>query len=282
MFEFVYVKPKSLAEASAFIAGNPDAKLLAGGMTLIPTLKQRLAQPSHLVDIGDLSELRGVEARDGSLRVGAATRHYDIATSEVVKQALPALAALAHVIGDPQVRNRGTLGGSIANNDPAADYPAAVLALGATVVTTKREIPADEFFQGMFTTALEEGEIVTRLIFPIPKRAAYEKFAHPASGYAMAGVFIAETSSGVRVAVTGAGPGVFRWTEAEAALVRPLAVEALEGLALNADDMNEDFHATRAYRANLAQVMAKRALQKLLSARHPPDLIQSPNPERSL
>ena len=265
MFEFVYVKPKSVAEASSFIAGQSDAKLLAGGMTLIPTLKQRLAQPTHLVDIGGLPELAGIEVRDGKLAIGAATRHYDVATSEVVKQALPALAALAGVIGDPQVRNRGTLGGSIANNDPAADYPAAVLALGATVVTTKREIPADEFFQGMFTTALEEGEIVTRIIFPIPKRAAYEKFAHPASGYAMAGVFIAETKNGVRVAVTGAGPGVFRWSEAETALGKNMAVAALDGLTLKADDMNEDFHATREYRANLGKVMAKRALQKLLS-----------------
>ncbi len=265
MFAFNYVKAKSLSDASAFIAAHPDAKLLAGGMTLIPTLKQRLAQPTHLVDIGGLPELEGIEARDGALVIGAATRHHDIASSGLVKRLLPALASLAEVIGDPQVRNRGTLGGSVANNDPAADYPAAVLGLGATIVTTRREIPADEYFQGMFTTALEDGEIIVRLIMPVPQRAAYEKFAHPASGYAMAGAFIAETATGIRVAVTGAGPGVFRWTAAEQALERNMSAAALAPLALDAADMNEDMHATREYRANLAKVMTKRALLKLLA-----------------
>jgi carbon-monoxide dehydrogenase medium subunit len=182
-----------------------------------------------------------------------------------VKKAVPALAALAYQIGDPQVRNRGTLGGSVANNDPAADYPAALLALDATVITNKREIAAAKFFQGMFATALEEGEIVVRVRFNIPKRAAYEKFPHPASGYAMAGVFVAEGAAGLRVAVTGAASGVFRWTEAEQALTKKLDADALENLPLDTADMNEDIHATREYRANLARVMAKRALKKMLA-----------------
>ena len=265
MFQFNYVKAKSLGEAQALLASHPDAKLLSGGMTLIPTLKQRLAQPSHLIDIGGLGELRGIEVKGARLEIGAATRHYEVATSAVVKKSLPALAALANEIGDPQVRNRGTIGGSIANNDPAADYPAAVLALDATIATTKREIAADEFFQGMFATALEEGEIVVRVKFNIPKRAAYQKFAHPASGYAMTGVFVAESASGVRVAVTGAASGVFRWAEAEQALVKKMDPAVLEGLKLATDDMNEDIHATREYRANLVRVMTKRAVQKLLT-----------------
>ena len=265
MFEFNYVKAKSLTEAQALIAAHPEAKLLSGGMTLIPTLKQRLAQPSHLVDIGGLAELRGIEVKGTQLVIGAATPHYEVASSPVVGKALPALAALANQIGDPQVRNRGTLGGSVANNDPAADYPAAVLALDATVVTNKREIAAGDFFQGMFATALEDGEIVVGVRFNIPKRAAYEKFPHPASGYAMAGVFVAEGAAGLRVAVTGAASGVFRWVEAEQALTKKLSADALEGLPLDEANMNEDIHATREYRANLARVMAKRALKKMLA-----------------
>jgi aerobic carbon-monoxide dehydrogenase medium subunit len=266
MFEFNYVKAKSLTEAQAFIAAHPEAKLLSGGMTLIPTLKQRLAQPSHLVDIAGLPELRGIEVKGGQLEIGAATQHFEVASSPVVKKAIPALAALANQIGDPQVRNRGTIGGSVANNDPAADYPAAVLALDATIVTNKREIAAAEFFQGMFATALAEGEIVVRVRFNIPKRAAYEKFPHPASGYAMAGVFVAEGAAGMRVAVTGAASGVFRWAEAEQALAKKLSADALEGLPLDETNMNEDIHATREYRANLARVMAKRAIKQMLAA----------------
>ncbi len=264
MFEFGYVKAQSMAAAAAFIAANPEAKLLAGGMTLIPTLKQRLARPSHLLDIAGLSELHGIEVKNGWLTCGAATTHHAVAASAVVQKAIPALAWLADQIGDPQVRNRGTLGGSVANNDPAADYPAAVLALDATIVTNRREIKAADFFQGMFATALEAGEIVTRVVFPVPKRAAYAKFPHPASGYAMAGVFVAETAAGPRVAVTGAGPGVIRWSDAEAALAKKMSPAALDDLAVEAADMNEDFHATRDYRANLVKVMAKRAVQKIL------------------
>ena len=264
MFEFNYLKAGSLSDAAAFIAANPDAKLLSGGMTLLPTLKQRLARPTHLVDIAGLPELRGIEVKAGELLLGAATRHHEVASSSIVRHTIPALAYLANLIGDPQVRNRGTLGGSVANNDPAADYPAAVLALGATIVTTRREIGADDFFRGMFETALEGGEIIARLRFPVPRRAAYAKFPHPASGYAMAGVFVAEAKTGVRVAATGAGPGVFRWHDAERALTGKLDPAVLDGLAIVPDDMNEDFHATREYRANLVKVMARRAVQKLL------------------
>ncbi len=264
MYSFNYVKPKSLAEVGEFLNANPDARPLAGGMTLIPTLKARLAQPSHLVDIGGLDELKGIEVKNNALQIGAGTRHVEVARSPKVREAIPALADLANHIGDPAVRNCGTIGGSVANNDPAADYPAGVLGLGATIVTNKREIGADDFFQGMFTTALEPGELIVRVSFPLPKRAAYQKFAHPASRYAMCGVFVAETGNGVRVAVTGAGPGVYRWSEAEAALGKNMSADALAGLATSPDGMNEDIHGTREYRANLVNVMTKRAVNKLL------------------
>ena len=263
MYALNYVKAKSVEEAVQFLSLNPEAKLLAGGMTLLPTLKQRLARPTHLVDIGHLAELRKVQAKGGKLVIGAGAKHHDVASSAAVKKAIPALAGLAGDIGDPQVRNQGTIGGSVANNDPAADYPAAVLGLGATVVTTKREIPADKYFQGLFTTALEDGEMIIRIEFPLPKRAAYAKFHHPASGYAMAGVFVAQMAGGVRVAVTGAGPGVFRWKEAESALAGGLKPAALEGVKLDSSGFNSDIHADREYRANLVRVMAKRALAKL-------------------
>jgi carbon-monoxide dehydrogenase medium subunit len=267
VYPFEYVKAKSLKEAGALLAANPEAKLLAGGMTLIPTLKARLARPTHLIDIGGLEELAAIKVRKGVLTVGAGATHCAVAASPVVRRAVPALAKLASVIGDPQVRNCGTIGGSVANNDPAADYPAAVLGLAATVVTNRREIAADDFFQGMFATALEDGEIVTRIAFPVTKRAAYAKFPHPASGYAMTGVFVAETASGVRVAVTGAGPGVFRWREAEAALAADMSPAALDGLTVKAEGLNEDIHASKEYRANLVKVMAKRAVAALPRAR---------------
>lgn len=263
MYAFTYTKAKSLSDAGKLLAAHPEAKLLAGGMTLLPTLKQRLARPTHLVDIGHLAELRKIEAKGGTLIIGACARHHDVATSAVVKRSIPALAALAADIGDPQVRNRGTIGGSVANNDPAADYPSAVLGLGATVVTNRRQIAADAYFQGLFATALEEGEIIVRLAFPVPKRAAYQKFPHPASGYAMTGVFIAQTAGGVRVAVTGAGPGVFRWRQAETALAKRLKPAALEGVKLDASGLNSDMHADREYRANLVRVMTARAVAKV-------------------
>jgi carbon-monoxide dehydrogenase medium subunit len=263
MFAFQYRKAKSLKEAGELLAKDDEAKALSGGMTLIPTLKARLANPTQLVDLNGLSELTGIEVKDGALVIGAMTRHQQVATSKVVRDAIPALASLASSIGDPQVRNRGTLGGSVANNDPAADYPSAVLGLNAKIVTNKREIAADDFFQGMFATALEPGELIVRIAFPLPKKAAYAKFPHPASGYAMAGVFVAQTADGIRVAVTGAGPGVFRWSEAEQALGKGMNPAAIEKLTLAADDLNEDIHGTREYRAQLAKVMATRAVAAL-------------------
>jgi carbon-monoxide dehydrogenase medium subunit len=263
VYSFNYVKGSSLKEVGDFLKSNPDARPLAGGMTLIPTLKARLAQPSHLIDISALEELRGIELQGSALTVGAATRHNDVLRSDKVRQAIPALAELAGRIGDPAVRNLGTMGGSLANNDPAADYPAAVLALNARIVTDRREIAADDYFQGIFATALEPDEIIVRVAFPVPKRAAYEKFAHPASGYAMTGVFVADTGAGVRVAVTGAGPGVFRWNEAEAALGKSFAADAVASLRMPPDNLNEDIHASREYRANLVNVLTKRAVARI-------------------
>lgn len=260
MYAFDYTRPASVADAVATLANDSDAKVLAGGMTLIPTLKQRLAQPSQLVDLGALPALAGIRRDGDTLVIGAMTRHVDVASSEIVAAALPALAALADGIGDAQVRHRGTIGGSIVNHDPAADYPSAVLGLGATVVTDRREIAADDFFTGLFATALDEGEIVTEVRFPLPKRAAYVKFPNPASRYAVVGVFVAETGSGVRVAVTGAGPGVFRAGNFEAALAASFTPKAVEGLTWSAEDLNSDIHASAAYRAHLIGVLAKRAV----------------------
>ena len=263
MYSFTYTRAKSLAEARDMLARDQDAKLLSGGMTLIPTLKQRLASPSQLIDISRIAELRGITLNGDRLEIGAATRHVEISRSDVVRQKIPALAHLASQIGDPQVRNRGTMGGSVANNDPVADYPAAVLGLGATVKTAQREIAADDYFRGMFETALEAGEIITGFSYPVPKRAAYAKFPHPVSGYAMAGAFVAETAGGVRVAITGAGPGVFRWKEAEAALGKNFSVAALKGLTMPVAGMSNDLHATAEYRANLVEVMTRRAVASL-------------------
>jgi carbon-monoxide dehydrogenase medium subunit len=263
VYSFSYVKPSSLKEATDFLQANPDARPLAGGMTLIPTLKARLAQPSHLVDLGGLEELKGIETKSGALVIGAGTRHGEVARSAKVRETIPALAELVERVGDPQVRNLGTIGGSVANNDPAADYPAAVLGLGAIITTNRRDIAADNFFQGIFSTALELGELIIRVTFPVPKRAAYEKFAHPASGFAMTGVFVAENRSDVRVAVTGAGPGVFRWREAEAALAKKFAADAVASLKMSPADLNEDIHGTREYRANLVNVMTRRAVARI-------------------
>ncbi len=264
MYAFEYQRANSVTEAASMLAANPEAKLLAGGQTYIPTLKARLAQPSHVVDIGRIKELTGIAVQGNVVSIGAMTRHAEVAESAAVKKAIPALAALAIEIGDLQVRNRGTLGGSVANNDPAADYPSAVLALNATIVTNKREIAADDFFAGMFATTLGEGEIIVRINFPVPKRAAYSKFHHPASGYAMAGAFVADTASGVRVAITGAGSsGVFRWKDAEAALAKNFSDAALAGIAVNEADCIADLHAGADYRAHLAGVMAKRAVKQI-------------------
>ena len=267
MYAFEYMKATSVREAADFMKANPDARPLAGGMTLLPTLKARLAQPSHLIDISGLAELRGIDAQGGTLSIGAGTRHHEVETSQRVRETIPALAYLASRIGDPQVRNQGTIGGSLANNDPAADYPAALLGLGGTVVTTRRQIAADDFFQGIFTTALESDELIVRVVLNVPERAVYEKFAHPVSGYAMAGVLIADTRDGVRVAVTGAGAGVFRWSEAEAALGKQMSADAISKLDVAADRMNEDIHASREYRANLVAVMTRRAVTKLIGGK---------------
>ncbi|MFZ1991552.1 MAG: xanthine dehydrogenase family protein subunit M [Alphaproteobacteria bacterium] len=261
MYQFDYVKPKSLAEASK-LAANEDAKLMSGGQTLIPTMKQRLARPSQVIDIGDLAELKGIKLEGSTLIIGAGSRHNEVASSDVVKRAIPALAYLASHIGDPAVRHRGTMGGSIANNDPAADYPAALVALGAEVRTTKRAITADNFFVGMFETALEPGEIVQSISFPVPKRAAYEKFPNPASRYAMVGVFVAETAKGIRVAITGAGPGVFRSPEMEAALAKSFTPKAVEAIKISPNGLNSDIHGSAEYRAHLVTVMASRAVAK--------------------
>jgi carbon-monoxide dehydrogenase medium subunit len=264
MYAFEYLRATSLADAVQLLAKHPEAKLLAGGQTFIPTMKARLAQPSHLIDLGRVAELTGIEVRGATVTIGAMTRHAVVADSADVKKAIPALAMLASDIGDQQVRNRGTIGGSVANNDPVADYPSAVLGLAATIVTNKREIAADDYFQGLFSTALDEGEIIVRFVFPVPKRAAYSKFHHPASGYAMAGVFVAEAASGVRVAVTGVGSsGVFRWRDAETALQKKFSAESLEGLNFDEGECMADMHAGADYRAHLVSVMATQSVQRI-------------------
>ncbi len=260
MYEFSYHRPASVADAAALLASHEEAKLLAGGQTYLPTLKQRLAQPSDLIDLGGIAELKGIKEEGGGITIGAMTRHADVAHSALVKRVIPALAALAELIGDPAVRNRGTMGGSISNNDPAADYPGALLALGATVRTNKREIPADAFFTGMFETALERDEIVTAIHLPKPDKAAYVKFPNPASRYSMVGVFVARTGGGVRVAVTGAGPTAFRWVDAENALAASYSPAAIDSLSVDAGDLNADLHASADYRAHLMKVIAKRAV----------------------
>jgi len=261
MYAFEYHKASSLADAATKIKGAEDGKLVAGGMTLIPTLKQRLASPSDLIDLGGIAELKGIEVSGGTVTIKAMTTHATVADSKVVAAAIPALAKLAGGIGDGQVRNRGTIGGSVANNDPAADYPSACLGLGATIVTNQREIAADDFFTGMFETALEEGEIITAIRFPKAEQAAYMKFDNPASRYAMVGVFVAKTAGGVRVAVTGAGQGgVFRMPEMEKALAASFTPDAVAGITVAADDLLSDIHASAEYRASLITTMAKRAV----------------------
>ena len=265
MYNFDYLKPRTVAEAARILGEDMEAKALAGGQTFIPVLKQRLNKPSVVVDLAGLN-LAGIKRVGDRLEIGAMTTHAEIAASPDVKQAVPALAELAGNIGDRQVRYRGTIGGSLANNDPSACYPAAVLALDAVVRTDRREIPAAEFFQGLFTTALEPGEIITAVIFPLPERAAYVKFANPASRYAMVGVFVAKTASGARVAVTGAGQnGVFRHTAMEQALDKSFTPAALDGVTTDEGMMNADIHGSAAYRAHLVGVMARRAVKAALA-----------------
>ena len=261
MYNFTYHRASGLRQAQNLLGKLEDPKLLAGGMTLLPTMKMRLASPANLIDLDRVEGLDGIEVKGRSLVIGALARHAEVANSATVGEAIPALAELAGMIGDPAVRHRGTLGGSVANNDPNADYPAACLALAATIVTTKRKIPADEFFKGLFETALEPDEIVTKVSFPIPKKAAYQKFRNPASRYALVGVFVAKRPSEIRVAVTGAGgSGVFRVTAFEEALKKRFSPKVLEGLSVPADGMSSDIHGSAEYRAHLIGVLARRAV----------------------
>ncbi len=260
MYDFTYRKASSVEDAIGAVTSAEDGRFLAGGMTIIPTIKQRLANPSDLVDLAGVDDLSGISVSGGTVEIGGMARHAEVNTSSEVASAIPALAKLAGGIGDPQVRNRGTIGGSIANNDPAADYPAAVVGLGATVHTNRRQIAGDDFFTGMFETALEPGELVTGVSFPVPSKAAYMKFPNPASRYAIVGVFVAATSSGPRVAVTGAGPCVFRVAAMEQALAGNFAPEAVADIKIGDDDLNSDIHASAEYRAHLVTVMAKRAV----------------------
>ena len=261
MYEFNYHRPCTLEAAAAALAAAEDGQVLAGGQTLIPTLKQRLASPSDLVDLGGVAGLDGVRRERGDIVVGAMTRHAEVASSSEVKEAVPALASLADGIGDPQVRNCGTIGGSIANADPAADYPAALVGLGAEILTDRRMIAEDYFFTGLFETTLEDDEIIVSVRFQIPRRAAYVKFPNPASRYAIVGVMVSETVGGVvRVAVTGAGDRVFRVDAMETALTGNFRAEAIQGISIPSDGLNEDIHASAEYRAHLVGVMARRAV----------------------
>ena len=261
MYPFQYHRAKSVDDAAAMITNNADAKLLAGGQSLVATLKLRLSRPSYLVDLGSIAGLRGIKVESRAVTIGAMTRHAEVASSSGIGEAIPALADLAGSIGDRQVRNMGTLGGSVAHNDPAADYPAAVLGLGATIHTNRRAIAADEFFKGMYETALGTGEIITSVSFPRPKRAAYMKFKNPASRYAIVGVFVADSGQGVRVAVTGAAPCVFRIAEMEQALAAKFAPESLASITVPEKGLNADLHAKADFRAHLITVMARRAVE---------------------
>jgi len=260
MYDFHYHRPKTLADAVGLLKGKDEARPMSGGMTLIPTLKQRLAKPSDVVDLSGIKDLAGIKVEGNNVVVGGMTRHADVASSADVKGAIPALAYLAGHIGDPQVRNRGTIGGSIANNDPAADYPGAVVGLNATVTTNTGKHTADNFFKGLFETALSDGELVTSVSFPKAEKAAYMKFPNPASRYAMVGVFVAKTAGGVRVAVTGAGPCVFRVKAMEDALAKNFSSDAIKDIKVPADGLNSDIHASAEYRAHLVNVMARRAV----------------------
>ena len=258
MYAFTHHAATSVADAVKSVG---EGKFLAGGHTLIPTMKQRLAQPGHLVDLNKVAELKGISDNGSVLTIKAMSRHAEVEASDVVRRAVPGLAALAGGIGDPQVRHRGTIGGSVANNDPVADYPAACLALGATIVTDRRRIAADDFFQGLFTTALEDGELITAIEFPHADKFSYAKFRNPASRYALVGVAVARRGAQVRVAVTGAGSdGVFRWTDAESKLASNFSASALDGLMIPASGLNGDIHGSAEYRAHLIGVMAKRAV----------------------
>lgn len=264
MYEFKYHRPGTVRQAANLLIKNEDAKLIAGGHTLVPVMKQRLASPPHLVDLSHIEGLNSIEMKGRSLVIGATATHAAVANSAIVGEAIPALAELASLIGDPAVRHKGTIGGSLANNDPAACYPSAVLGLGATVVTDRREIAADDFFQGMYTTALGSGELITAVRFPVPRKAAYLKFKQPASRFALVGVFVAQTDSGVRVAITGAGLSVFRHAGLEAALNQSFTPDAAAQVLIDHADLNSDLHASARYRAQLISVQTQRAVSQML------------------
>ncbi|WP_426957446.1 FAD binding domain-containing protein [Muricoccus radiodurans] len=259
MYDFAFQKPSSVAEAVKLLAGE-DARPISGGQTLLPALKHRLDKPATLVDLSGIAELRGIKREGDRLVIGAMTKHVQVQNDPAIKAAIPALSRMAGLVGDTQVRNRGTMGGSLANNDPAADYPAAALALGATFITDRRRIEADDFFLGMFATALEPGELLTAISFPVPEKAGYAKMRNPASRYVMAGVFVAKGPAGVRVVVNGAGPGVFRQTVMESALSANWSPDAVAGIKQSPDGLNGDIHGSAEYRAHLVTVMAKRAV----------------------
>lgn len=264
MYQFTYHKPSSVEEAVSLYQAAEDGVYLAGGHTLIPTMKQRLAAPTDVIDLAGIEGLSGIDVSADSISIGALTCHDAVATSPDVKKKLPVLVHVADEIGDGQVRNRGTLGGSVANSDPAADYPAAVIALGATVHTFSRSIAADDYFKNLFETALQPGEIITRIDFPIPTRAAYRKFPNPASRYAVVGVLVADFGGTIRVGVTGAGPCAFRATPIEEALNANLDPAAVDGVQVPDGRFNNDLHASQEYRAHLVKVMARRAVEDLL------------------
>ena len=270
MYGFKVHRPTTVRQAAGLLQREEEPKLLAGGHTLIPTMKLRLAGPKHIVDMSQIEDLAGIEDSARSVTIGAMTTHHAVADSEVVKAAIPALADLAGMIGDPAVRHRGTIGGSIANNDPNADYPAACLGLGATIITNKRRIEADDFFKGLFETALEDDEIITKVQFPKVSKAAYIKFPNPASRFALVGVFVAKRSSEIRVAVTGAGSnGVFRVPSFEEALKKRFGPKSLEGMTIEADGMSSDIHGSAEYRAHLVGVLARRAVAKAVERPDP-------------
>jgi carbon-monoxide dehydrogenase medium subunit len=263
MYAFTFHRPTTVRQVANLLSKSEDAKLLAGGHSLIPVMKLRLASPGTIIDLSKVDGLTGVEVKTRSVEIGAMTKHVAVANDKALQQAMPGLAAVPASIGDPHVRNRGTIGGSIANNDPNADYPAACLGLGATIITNKRKIAADDFFKGLFETALEPDEIITKVAFPIAKKAGYEKFKHPASGFALVGVFVSKRGSEIRVAATGAGAsGVFRVPAFEEALKKRFAPKSLEGLSVSPDGMNSDIHAGKEYRAHLVGVLARRAVAR--------------------
>lgn len=263
MYTFEYIRANSVNDAVTKLGG--DTKLLAGGQTLLATMKQRLASPAQLIDLQSIKELSGIKKEGSSYLIGAMTRHADVAKHTDLQKDIPGLSHLAGGIGDKQVRRMGTIGGSVANNDPSACYPSAVLALGATVITNQREIAADDFFQGMFTTALAENEIITAIRFPIPKRSAYAKFVQPASRYAMVGVFVVQNDSGVRLAITGSARGVYRHAALEAALNHEFSAQAVESTPIDSEDFSGDIHASAAYKAAIVTVQTQQAVSQALA-----------------